>query len=232
MNENNLLDCIEIETSSPAKRSIIWLHGLGADGNDFAPITTELNLPTNSGLRFIFPHAPIMPVTINNGYEMRAWFDIYGFSFDSRIDTDGIAQSVRHVERLIKREVDRGIDNRNIILAGFSQGAAIALTTGLSHATPLCGVIALSGFLPLAGEVLSTASSANRQLPIFLAHGTEDPIVPYALGKATQAALTQAGYNIDWHSYPMPHSVCAEEIHDIGTWLKDIIAGQKKQNPA
>ncbi len=220
LNQEPILSCIEIEPAHPAKRSLIWLHGLGADGSDFVPIVPELKLPSVAGMRFIFPHAPIMPVTLNQGYEMRAWFDIYTIAMDAKIDASGIARSVNSIEKLIERETARGIATNNIILAGFSQGAAIALNTGLFFAKPLAGIIALSGFLPLANDILKKASTANRHIPIFLAHGTEDPIVPYALGKTTYVTLKQAGYSIDWHSYAMAHSVCEAEINDLSKWLR------------
>lgn len=215
INEQNKLSCIEIEPDIAATHSIIWLHGLGADGNDFVPIAHELQLP----IRYIFPHAPILPVTINQGMEMRAWFDIYGFSLSDKIDTAGIARSVDHITQLIKGELARGVAPEKIILAGFSQGAMIALTTGLTYQQPLGGIIALSGFLPLADQVLKRASPANQKTPLYVAHGTYDPIVPYALGKSTAELLTQAGYPVTWQSYPIPHSVCPEEVRAIREWI-------------
>jgi len=221
--EQQSLSCIEINpTNLPPKKSIIWLHGLGADGSDFVPIVSELGLPASLGIRFVFPNAPIMPVTINQGYEMRAWFDIYGLSIAAKIDTAGIALSISQLELLIQHEESQGIETTNIILAGFSQGAVVALMTGLCYPKPLGGIMALSGYLPLADETLKKASAANRDIPIFIAHGTEDTIVPYTLGKATYAALMQAGYPASWHSYPMPHSVCADEVNDISQWIQSI----------
>lgn len=220
LNERNILPCIEIEPKHPARHSLILLHGLGADGNDFVPMVPELNLPdASNNIRFIFPHAPIMPVTLNNGYEMRAWYDIYGLAIDTKTDSQGISLSVAHIGKLIEREVERGIPTDKIYLAGFSQGAAIALTTGICYHQPLAGIIALSGYLPLAQEIPAKASPANKNIPIFLAHGTQDPIVPYGLGLATHSFLKQAGYSVEWHSYPMPHSVCNDEIRDISRWL-------------
>lgn len=221
--DSNLLPCIEIEPRDPATHSVIWLHGLGADGNDFVPIIHELNLPDNSNVRFIFPHAPIMPVTVNNGYEMRAWYDIYGITLQAKIDREGIQRSVLEVEKLIGRELARGIPSQHIILAGFSQGAAIALTVGLCYKQTLGGIIALSGYLPLASELQQKANPLNQGIPIFLAHGTEDPIVPYALGLGTYDILQKTGYGVDWHSYPIPHSVCIEEIEDISKWMRRVI---------
>lgn len=222
LNQNEL-SCVEIESSKTAiDKSIIWLHGLGADGHDFVPIIPELSLPVELNIRFIFPNAPVMPVTINNGYEMPAWFDIYSPSIAAKIDIAGIEKSVKALEKLIAKEISRGVSSKNIILAGFSQGSAIALCTGLRYSKPLAGIIALSGYLPETNKILGEASADNRQIPIFLAHGTEDPIVPYELGKITQAVLEQAGYPVSWHSYPMPHSVCADEIKDISTWIQTV----------
>lgn len=222
INKKNLLPCVEIELGTPVTKSVIWLHGLGADSSDFVPIVPELHLPSNIGVRFLFPDAPIMPVTINNGYEMRAWFDIYGIALATKIDKEGIDKSIAAIGALIAQEEARGVKSENIILAGFSQGAVIAMMAGLNFPTRLGGVIALSGYLPMAEEVLAHASAANKDIPIFVAHGTEDPIVPYALGKATYAALTQANYSVTWRSYAMPHTVTAQEIQDISTWMKHI----------
>lgn len=213
---------IELSPDTTPKATVIWLHGLGADGADFVPIVPELHLPSSLAIRFIFPHAPIMPVTINGGYEMRAWFDIYGAKIDSKIDEAGMAGSVAIVQQLIAQEVEKGIATENIILAGFSQGAVIALQTGLCYPKPLAGILALSGYLPNAASVLQGASEANRSIPIFIAHGTEDTIVPHALGQATRMGLEQAGYAVSWHSYPMAHSVCGEEIGDISAWLQRV----------
>lgn len=213
---------IEIEPTTTAKHSVIWLHGLGADGNDFAPIVAELKLADEHAVRFIFPHAPIMPITINNGYEMRAWYDIHSLSLDEKqVDKSGIAKSVAFVNELIAKEEKRGIASEHIILAGFSQGAVIALITGLQCRKPLGGILALSGYLPSSQEVIQNANPINRQIPIFLAHGTDDTIVPYALGKAANLALSNAGFPISWHSYAMPHSVCLLEIRDISQWLQE-----------
>lgn len=218
------LSCIEIEPTGPAERCIIWLHGLGADGNDFVPIVPELHLPHDLGIRFIFPHAPIMPVTINNGYEMRAWYDIASLDIDANrtIDMKTIVQSKESVELLIEREMTRGIVSENIILAGFSQGAVIALITGLSLPLPLAGLIALSGYLPSAKQTLQKASKANLKKPIFMAHGTLDTIVPFMAGKAASIELAQAQYDVTWHAYPIPHSVSPEEIRDLANWIKTI----------
>lgn len=224
LNDEKILSSIEIEPTETATFSLIWLHGLGADGTDFVPIVSELNLPKTLPIRFIFPHAPVIPITVNNGYEMRAWFDVTGFTADAPIDQPGIAKSIRSVEKLIEHEVERGIPTTHIILAGFSQGAAIALSTALLYPKALAGAIALSGYLPLADELLTKASKVNRTLPIFMAHGTEDNILRYDYGKAAYLSLSQAGYSVSWHSYTMPHSVCAAEIHDISQWIRSLRA--------
>lgn len=216
------LDCVEIDSPQKAIGSVIWLHGLGADGNDFVPIVQELNLPSDLPLRFIFPHAPLRPVTINNGYVMRAWFDIFNMNLTQRIDDGGIADSVQHLETLIDRELQRGIPSDKIVLAGFSQGAVIALSTGLRYSKPLAGMMALSGFLPNADKVLAEASAENFTTPIFIAHGTLDPIVPFVLGQYTFDILQRSKYRVGLRNYPMPHSVCGEEIGDIAEWLRKI----------
>jgi len=217
-----------IEVNAPVhKHSVIWLHGLGADGSDFVPMVSELNLPNELGVRFIFPHAPVQAITMNQGYQMRAWFDIYEMSLSAEIDELGISNSVKQVEHLIAQETAKGISTSEIILAGFSQGAVIALTTGLTHAKKLGGIIALSGYLPLAEKVIINSSEANKDIPIFIAHGTDDNVLPYALGKNTYVALENAGYPVDWHSYVMNHSVCSQEIQDIKKWLQDIYAKTK-----
>lgn len=214
----NDISSIEVEQKSPAKHSIIWLHGLGADGNDFVPITKDLELSPELATRFIFPHAPIMPVTINNGHKMRAWFDITSLGNETTIDKVGFKNAIHLIEKLIDREITRGISPANIMLAGFSQGASVALATGINYAKPLAGVIALSGFLPK----LMMVGNFSRQLPIFLAHGIYDPVVPYALGKKTYVDLSETGFSPDWHSYPMEHSVCAAEIKDINVFIHKI----------
>lgn len=223
MNEEKLLTYKEIAVGNPVTKSVIWLHGLGADSSDFVPIVPELHLPAHTGVRFIFPDAPIMPVSINNGYQMPAWFDIYGIDLAGKFDVRGMEKSVQQINQLIAHEISRGVPSKNIVLAGFSQGAVIAMMTGITYEAPLAGIIALSGYLPLADQLFKRASVANKAIPIFLAHGTEDPIVPYALGKSTYAALTSANFPVTWRSYPIPHSVSAQEIQDISTWLKHTI---------
>ena len=217
------LETVEINPSNEAVRTIIWLHGLGADGHDFVSIVPQLGIQETQHVRFIFPHAPIQPVTINGGMHMRAWFDIYLLALNAKIDTDGIARSKTAIEALIEQETARGIESKNIIIAGFSQGAVMALTVGLQFPSPLAGIIALSGYLPNAPDVLSHLSKANRQCPIFLAHGTIDPIVPYPLGLQTKEWLEGACLPVSWHSYPVGHGVCGEEVEDIGAWIKKMI---------
>lgn len=215
------ISCIEINPKQSAIGSVIWLHGLGADGNDFVPIVPELNLGDNFPIRFIFPNAPLMPVSVNNGYVMPAWFDIYSMSIDQRIDVEGMQRSVKLLEQLIEKEIKLGTPADKIILAGFSQGAVIALTTGLQYAKKLAGIIALSGYLPFAEKLLSSkASKDNQTTPIFIGHGTDDPIVPIVLGETIGAILKKYNYPVSWHNYSMAHSVCMEEIQDIGNWIK------------
>ena len=214
---SELLETIEIETGPTPRAAIIWLHGLGADGHDFEPIVPELSLPPATAVRFVFPHAPVQAVTINGGARMRAWYDI---GHDGRQDAAGIRASQSRVEALIARERGRGVAAHRIVLAGFSQGGAIALQTGLRHPDPLAGVLALSTYLPLADTLEKEASAAARDVPIFMAHGVEDPLIPLARAAQSRDRLSALGYRVEWHEYPMPHSVCAEEIRDIGVWLQ------------
>lgn len=216
--------CIVLNPKHPPKASVIWMHGLGADGGDFVPIVQELNLPEQLPVRFIFPHADMQPVTINNGYVMRAWFDIYSTHIDHQIDQEGINQSRKRIEDLIVVENKQGVPAEKIILAGFSQGAVIALATGLCYREKLAGIIGLSGFLPHPTKAIAGASAANQQTPILIAHGTYDTVLPCELGKNTAAFLQQLGYLVEWHQYEMPHSVCPQEIDDIAHWLKRVIA--------
>jgi phospholipase/carboxylesterase len=217
----DLLDAVEIEPRGAAEAAVIWLHGLGADGHDFEPLVPELGLPASPRVRFVFPHAPVQPVTINGGYEMRAWYDIYN---DRRQDEAGIRASQARVEALIARERQRGVACHRIVLAGFSQGGAIALQTGLRHAERLAGILGLSTYLPLVETVAAEADRANRAVPIMLMHGTQDPLIPFERASFSRRALEELGYPVEWRQYPMPHSVCAEEIVDIGAWLKRVLA--------
>lgn len=216
---SNTLPCVEIETVPDPTASIIWLHGLGADGNDFVPIVPELKLPPTLAVRFVFPHAPVRKVTINNGAAMRAWYDITAADLNSRADIAGVKQSQAELEALIAREKTRGIAASRIVVAGFSQGGVIALHTALRHQERLAGVIALSTYLVLADKLADEAAAANRDLPIFMAHGTADPVVRFEWGDTSRRALVASGYRVDWHTYRMEHSVCMEEIHAIGSWL-------------
>lgn len=217
----NMLDCVELETGANPSHCVIWLHGLGADGHDFEPIVPELVRKSWPALRFVFPHAPVRPVTINGGMAMRAWYDITSLDFNTpREDAGGVEQSCSEVEALIQREQDRGIAADRIILAGFSQGGAIALATALRRAEPLAGLIALSTYLPLAEQTLSQLSEAGKRSKLFMAHGSADPVVPFAAGQRSAERLRAAGVEIEWHQYPMPHSVCIEEIQDISAWME------------
>lgn len=217
------MDNIEINPASQAIASIIWLHGLGADGHDFVPIASELNLPDTVPIRFVFPHAPMRPVTINNGMVMRAWYDILSMDIDQRADEAGLFSSVELLKNLIQEEIKRGTPAEKIILAGFSQGAAVALTTTLLYPHRLAGLIVLSGYLPFAERTLEQSTPANHDIPIFMAHGTHDPVVPFHLGQLMFNQLHSSYPNILWHSYPMQHSVCMEEIHDVSQWIQQVV---------
>ena len=218
-----LLDAIEIETAPNPATSVIWLHGLGADGNDFVPIVRELELP-HAPIRFVFPHAPMQPVTINNGMVMRAWYDVLGADLARREDARGVRASQALVEALIAREKERGTPARRIMLAGFSQGGAIALQTGLRHPERLAGIMALSAYVPIAESLEAEAHAANRDVPIFMAHGLYDPIIPVAAARRSRELLQRLGYPVEWHEYPMPHSVAPPELDDIGAWLARTLA--------
>lgn len=216
------LPAIEINPKTEVSHCIIWLHGLGADGSDFAPIVPQLHLPEKMGIRFIFPHAPERAVTINQGYKMPAWYDINSLNSDGEIDYEGMMQSVVTIQALIEKEIASGIAPQNIILAGFSQGAVIALLTGIYSPTPISGVIALSGYLPLSKEGKEKLIERKNKFPIFIAHGTEDAVVSYALGKTAYMQLKGANYPLVWHSYAMPHSVCIEELQDLSNWIQTV----------
>ena len=213
------LPAIEIETRQPVQASIIWLHGLGADGNDFAGVVPELNLPAALAVRFIFPHAPPRPVTINGGYVMRAWYDIATEDLSQAQDAAGIRASEQAVLALIAREQARGVPASRIVLGGFSQGGAIALHTGLRFPERLAGIMALSTYLPLADTLAAEAHTANAHTPVFIGHGREDMLVPLVLAQRTQAVLATMGSVVAWQDYPMAHSVCLPELRDIGAWL-------------
>lgn len=219
-------ETVELASGSNPTGSVIWLHGLGADGHDFEAIVPELRLPETLSLRFVFPHAPVRPVTINGGMEMRAWYDIFSLERAGPTDEEGIRQSAVILEDLMAREQERGIDRDKIVVAGFSQGGVIALHTALRSTTRLAGVMALSTFLPLQDafqkEVIDAADAGWLELPVFMAHGSLDPMIPCQIGRASADLLVNAGFAVEWHDYPMAHAVCAEEIADIRAWLLSV----------
>jgi phospholipase/carboxylesterase len=217
-----MLDALEIPTGPKPTAAVIWLHGLGADGNDFAPIVPELDLPATP-IRFVFPHAPSMPVTINGGYVMPAWYDILGTDINRREDEAGVRASQQAVEQLLAREHERGIAPNRIVLAGFSQGGAIAFQTALRRPQPLAGVMALSTYVPLAATLATERHAASHAVPIFMAHGTFDPIIPLATAERSRDLLQGLGYAVEWHEYRMEHSVCPEEIAAIGAFLRRVL---------
>jgi phospholipase/carboxylesterase len=214
------LETVEVEPRTPADAAVLWLHGLGADGHDFEPLVPELRLAGSSPVRFVFPHAPLRPVTINGGQRMRAWYDISGFDRRSAQDEAGIRESAEAIGALVSRERERGIAADRIVLAGFSQGGAMALHLGLRWPERLAGVMALSTYLPLGETLAAEAHPANAAVPVLMAHGSFDPVVPLALGEASRERLRGLGYDVDWRSYPMPHSVCAQEVEDVREFLQ------------
>ena len=218
------LDAIETETGPSPTASIIVLHGLGADGHDFVPVAEELDLAAVGPVRFVFPHAPTMPVTINGGYVMRAWYDILGADLVRREDEAGLRKSQAMVDALVAKERARGIAASRIVLAGFSQGCAMTLMTGLRTKERLAGLVGLSGYLPLADKVAAERTAVNADVPIFLAHGRMDPVIPIARATASRDALVALGHPVEWHEYPMPHSVCPQEIRDLQRWLLALLA--------
>jgi phospholipase/carboxylesterase len=218
-----LLPYVELQSASQPSAAVIWLHGLGADGHDFASLVPELDLSGCPPIRFVFPHAPSMPVTVNGGYVMPAWYDILGPNLVSQQDAAGIQSSERAIVALIAHEVARGIPAEHIVLAGFSQGCAMALHTGLRLPQRLAGIMALSGYLPLADRITAERHPANAQTPVFMAHGTQDPVVVLARGEASRDALATLGQPVQWHSYPMPHSLHPREIADISAFLAQVL---------
>ncbi|MBC7468100.1 MAG: dienelactone hydrolase family protein [Ramlibacter sp.] len=218
-----LLDTIDKQTGPNPRATVIVLHGLGADGNDFVPVAQELDLALAGDVRFVFPHAPVIPVTINGGYAMRAWYDILGADLVQREDEAGLRSSLAQVEALIEREQARGIPSARIVLAGFSQGCAMALLTGLRHRERLGGIVGMSGYLPLAATTAAERHDANVSTPVFLAHGQMDTVVPLVRAVASRDALKALGYEVEWHEYPMAHSVCTEEIADLSRWLVGVL---------
>ncbi len=218
----NHLPSVVIEPAGKAEYCVIWLHGLGADGHDFEPIVTELGLPDSLSVRFVFPHAPMRPITLNNGNVMRAWYDIYDLSFDRQEDAIGLADSELSVRNLIEREIDAGVTPEKIVLAGFSQGGALALHTGLHLHYPLAGIMALSCYMPLLSRVTEQSQFIQHQKPIFWAHGTLDDVVPYALAVRSRDHLRTLGLQIHWHEYVTGHTVTVDEINDIRSWLLSV----------
>ena len=216
------LETLEFATSPTPEAAVIVLHGLGADGNDFVPVAQMLD--PSVGVRYVFPNAPEMPVTINNGYVMRAWYDIREGDLTQREDEAGLRRSQQAIDTLIEREITRGIPAHRIVLMGFSQGCAMTLLSGLRQSHRLAGLVGLSGYLPLAATTAAECNPANQNTPIFLAHGTEDPVVPLQRAIASRDQLQALGYRVDWHQYPMPHSVCPDEVADIEAFLKRVLA--------
>jgi phospholipase/carboxylesterase len=221
---SEVLECVELQTRPNPQHAVLWLHGLGADGYDFVPVVRELELAGAPAARYVFPHAPQIPVTINGGYVMRAWYDILEAELVRREDEARIRASAAAVEALIAREVVRGVARSRIVLAGFSQGGAITLQAGMRATEPLAGLMALSTYLPLADSVAAEATPASRTIPIFMAHGTSDPVIPIARGTASRDRLQALGYDVQWHEYAMPHSVNADEIRAIAAFLRRVLA--------
>jgi phospholipase/carboxylesterase len=219
-----LLDCIELAANNTHRASVIWLHGLGADGNDFVPIVPELDLPDGLGVRFVFPHAPVRSVTLNAGMRMRAWFDVHSLGRGGDFNREHLEVSARQLEALIQKELDRGIASERILLAGFSQGGAVVLHTGFRYPRRLAGILAISTYhpdlAPNSDRLPAERAEANRGLPVFLAHGELDPLIPVSLAERSRRAVEDAGYDVEWHTYPMAHAVCPEEIRDISAWLR------------
>jgi len=218
------LDCIEINPENPPVATIIWLHGLGADGHDFVPLVPELDIPKTMPLRFVFPHAPMRPVTINAGMVMRAWYDVLAFEGPGNIDMDQLLESADALEHLIGDELEQGRPPERILLAGFSQGGALVLHTGLRFRKKLAGIMALSCYLPSVERVVEERSDVNREVPIMMAHGSMDPVIPVAKAVRTRQELTRLGYPVQWHEYDMQHAVCPEEIRDIRSWLLETLS--------
>ena len=212
-----MLDAVEVETGPNPGAAVVWLHGLGADGHDFEPVVAELDLPR--AVRFVFPHAPVRPVTINGGLRMRAWYDLLALGREGPEDDAGIRASAREIAAFVDREETRGVPTERLVLAGFSQGGAIALHAGIRETRPLAGVLALSTYLPLAATAAAERAAANVELAIWMAHGSEDPVIPVGLAAAGRDHLKRLGYDVSWHTYPMGHSLCAAEVGDINAWL-------------
>lgn len=224
--QSPLPEPIEHATGADPRWSVVWLHGLGADGSDFVPLVPELVRADWPAVRFVFPHAPVRPVTINGGMRMRAWYDIRDMDLANRADAEGVAQSVAQVEALVVREGERGVPPSRVLLAGFSQGGAVTLAAGVRRTEPLAGLVALSSYLPLGAATLQAMQPAARAQPVFMAHGLQDPVVPYAAGKRSRDALRDAGFAVDWHAYPMAHQVCVEQIGALSDWMSRRFAGE------
>jgi len=212
---------VTLEPAVPAVASVVLLHGLGADGTDFVPIVDELQLPDALPVRFVFPHAPLRPVTVNAGYVMRAWYDIRSFTPEGRADASGLAQSVGRVSGYLRHEIARGVAASRIVLAGFSQGGAVALAAGLRFPEPLAGILALSTYLPFPQKLTAERSVANAEVRILMCHGRHDPVVHVTLGQEARDVLIGLNYTVEWHEYPMQHEVCTAEIAEVGRWLKE-----------
>ncbi|MGG7054008.1 alpha/beta hydrolase [Nitrosomonas sp. ANs5] len=223
LDTQSLLPAIEITTGANPTHTILWMHGLGADGNDFVPIVHALDLSPEISIRFLFPHAPVQPVTINGGWKMRAWYDIKHNDLSWQEDETGLRNSQRAITALLEHEIQRGIPAAHIVLAGFSQGGAMALQTGLRLPYKLAGIMVLSGYLPLPHHLAREAHSANISTPIFMAHGTQDPVVPIALANTSQQLLLEHHHAVEWHEYPMAHAVCDPELADISRWLRKVL---------
>ena len=217
------LSTVEVSTGPEPTAAVIWLHGLGADGHDFEPLVPELRLPADLAVRFVFPHAPVIPVTVNGGMRMRAWYDIRSFDAAGRADEAGVRASAAAVDALVDAEIERGIEAGRIVIAGFSQGGAVAVHVALTAARRYAGLIALSTYVPLPAVLASEAAASDRSLPIFAAHGEFDPVLPYALGRQSADAIEAMGYTVDWHAYPMAHGVCPDEIADVSAFLQSLL---------
>lgn len=220
---DNILPCVEVEPSQPPVASVIWLHGLGADGSDFEQVVPALQLPSELPVRFVFPNAPQQPVTVNGGYVMPAWYDILEMSIERKIDTQGLLTSSAQIEALIQREVERGVPEHRIVLAGFSQGGAVAYHTALCYPRRLAGLLTLSTYIATADQIAGQGSAVNKSLPILIAHGVADDVVPLSLGQQAVTTLQHLGYQPQWLTYPVDHGLCLEEVEAIGHWLQDIL---------
>ncbi len=214
-----LLECVVLEPETEVTATVIWMHGLGASGHDFPPVVPMLGLPEGHGIRFLFPHAPKIPVTVNGGMVMPAWYDILAMDFDRRVDEAGVRGSAEHIRGLVEREIQRGIPAERIVLAGFSQGGAIALHLGLRYPNALAGIMLLSTYMACDGNLDQERTPANQDTPIFQAHGTRDPMVLLGMGEAARDRMQALGYGVEWHTYPMEHHVIPEEIQAAGAWL-------------